>query len=217
MRIDGDDIALPERFDKQTEYLRGHPGCVLVGSRVWETDADGDPLGEYPTLSDHEEIDAFHFQMKGPALIHPSIMMRRDAVLAIGGYRNFPLSEEVDLYLRLAEHGRLGRVPDYLLKYRIHSTNYSRSPQTHERGYRVNSEILTEAYQRRNLPVTLPPPEAMPVLPLLPAVEQYHACGWRSLRAGHPRTARKYARRILARRPLSIDSWRLMYCALRGY
>jgi glycosyltransferase involved in cell wall biosynthesis len=216
-RMDADDIAMPERFEKQVDYLRTHPECAVVGSRVWDTDADGDPVAEYPTLSDHEEIDAFHFQMKGPALIHPSIMMRRAAVLAIGGYRNFVLSEEVDLYLRLAERWRLARVPDYLLKYRIHTANYSRSPQTREWSYRVNSEILTEAYQRRNLPVTLPPPEALPVVPTPPAVELFRLRGWWSLLSGHQRTARKYARRLLLKRPFARESWRLMYCALRGY
>src|SRR3954468_5693657 len=33
-RMDGDDVALPTRFEKQVTYLRDHPECVLVGSRV---------------------------------------------------------------------------------------------------------------------------------------------------------------------------------------
>ena len=47
------------------------------------------------------------------------------------------------------------------------------------------SEILTNAYQRRNLPVSLP--EALPaILPSQPVVEQYYGYGWQSLIAGHP-------------------------------
>jgi glycosyltransferase involved in cell wall biosynthesis len=86
-RMDADDIGMPERFEKQVGYLRAHPECAVVGCRVWEIDADGDTVTEWPTLSDHTEIDAFHFRLMGPALLHPSIVMRRDAVLAIGGYR----------------------------------------------------------------------------------------------------------------------------------
>jgi glycosyltransferase involved in cell wall biosynthesis len=216
-RMDADDIAMPERFEKQVDYLRTHPECAVVGCRVWETDADGDTVTEYPTLSDHDEIDAFHFRLMGPALLHPSVMMRRAAVQAIGGYRSFAVSEEVDLYLRLAEHWRLGRVPDYLLKYRIHGTNYSHHPQTVERSYRANCDILIDAYRRRNLPASLPPPETVWGIPTLSAIEQDYICGWRSLLAGHPRTARKYARRLLIRRPLARESWRFLYCALRGY
>jgi glycosyltransferase involved in cell wall biosynthesis len=216
-RMDADDIALPERFARQIEYLRAHHEHVVVGCRVWETDEEGDPYAEYPTLEDHEEIDAFHFRLQGPALLHPSVMMRRDAVLAVGGYREFAVSEEVDLFLRLAEYGRLARVPDFLLKYRIHTTNYSRSPRTRERSYRANCDILIDAYKRRNLPVVLPPPEPQWPPRVFSRFEQYWGLAWRSLGSGYPRTARKYAWRVLARRPLSPDSWKLMYCALRGY
>ena len=213
-RMDADDIALPERFARQVEYLRAHPDCVAVGCRAWEVDADGDPIGEYPTLEVHEEIDAFHFQIKGPALLHPTVTMRRDAVLAVGGYRDFPIGEEVDLFLRLAERGRLARVPEFLLNYRIHASNYSRIAAAWERSYRVNCEILADTYRRRDLPATLPPPTLQPDPP---SGEVDWAWAWRSLYSGHLRTARKYARRVLASRPLSPDSWKLMYCALRGH
>ena len=153
---------------------------------VWEIDAEGDLIREYYTLSDHDEIDAFHFQMRGPALVHPSIMLRRDAMLAVGGYRSFAI-EDVDLYLRLAEYGRIARLPEFLLKYRIHSANLSLSPAAQAWCYPVLSEILTDTYQRRNLPVSLPPPEAVTGSPPLSTIEQYLTVGWQSLLAGHPR------------------------------
>jgi glycosyltransferase involved in cell wall biosynthesis len=205
-RMDADDIAMPERFEKQVDYLRTHPECAVVGCRVWETDADGDPVTEYPTLSDHEEIDAFHVRLRGPALLDPSVMMRRAAVQAIGGYRNFAVSEEIDLYLRLAEQWRLGRVPDHLLKYRVHGANYSHNPKTIENSYRANCDIVIDAHQRRRLPVSLPPPESVPAFVSVPAIELYHLRGWSSLLSGHPRTARKYASRLLFTRPLARES-----------
>ena len=62
-------------------------------------------------------------------------------------------------------------------------------------------EILTETYQRRNLPVNLPPAETVWCVPTLSAIEQFYERGWRSLLSGHVRTARKYARHLLIRRP----------------
>jgi glycosyltransferase involved in cell wall biosynthesis len=217
-RMDADDIAMPERFERQVGYLQAHPECAVVGCRVWEIDADGDTVTEWPTYSDHDEIDAFHFRLTGPALLHPSIVMRRDAVVAIGGYRQFAVSEEIDLYLRLAEHWRLGRVPEYLLKYRVHTTNYSRDMKTQATSYRANCDILVDAYRRRNLPVRLPP-EVVPTGDpnFVHSTEWQKILGWRTLLEGHVRTARKYARRVLAKRPFSPESWRLMYCAVRGY
>jgi glycosyltransferase involved in cell wall biosynthesis len=216
-RMDADDISVPGRFARQVEYLRGHPECVLVGSRVWEADADGDPVAEIPTLADHEEIDAHHFQAKGPAVPHPSVMMRRDAVLAVGKYHDYPLSEDVDLFLRLAEHGKLARVPEFLHIYRLHDSNYSASAESWEQSYRIHCRILTETFRRRGLPEVFPPPTPVPPPSEPPSFELDWACAWRALLGGHPRAARKYARRALARRPLSIESWKLMYCALRGH
>ena len=218
-RMDADDIAMPERLRKQVEYLQAHPECVMVGCRVWRCDQEGDPVGECPTLQDHEEIDAFHFLMKGPALIHPSVMMRRDAMLAVGGYREFRI-EDIDLYLRLAECGRLARVPEFLLNYRVHSDNVSFtnvSSAFHDRSYRELCQIVTDAYRRRNLPVSLPPPEALPDGPTPPSVERDKAWAWQALVSGHVYTARKYARRVLAKAPWSTESWRLVYCAIRGH
>ena len=47
--------------------------------------------------------------------------------------------------------------------------------------------------------------------------ERDYALGWRALSSGHVRTARKYARRLLAKRPLWTASWKLAYCSIRGY
>jgi glycosyltransferase involved in cell wall biosynthesis len=221
-RMDADDVSLPERFQHQADYLRAHPECVLVGCRVWHCDAEGDPLHEYPTLGDHEAIDAFHFQMRGPALMHPSIMMRRDAVLAVGKYRDFAMSEEVDLYLRLAEHGQLVRLPQFLINYRIHDCNHSFNPCMREVSYRANCTIIPDACRRRNIPL-VPLPALSDFLtittpgPEIPPAMRDRVRGWQGLGSGHVRTARKYARRVVAKAPFSIESWRLMYCAIRGY
>jgi glycosyltransferase involved in cell wall biosynthesis len=217
-RMDADDIAMPERLALQADYLQAHRDCVMVGCRVWRCDEEGDAVGEYSTLEEHEDIDAFHFRMTGPALVHPSVMMRRDAVMAVGGYRAFRI-EDIDLYLRLAERGRLARLPAFLLKYRIHSSNLSVtnvSSALHERSYRELCEIVTDACRRRNLTVSLPPPDALPDGPSPPSVERDKAWAWQALNAGHVRTARKYARRVVAQAVFSIESWRLMYCAIRG-
>jgi glycosyltransferase involved in cell wall biosynthesis len=215
-RMDADDIALPERFQKQVDYLREHPECIVVGSRVWEMDAEGDVVREFFSLDNHEAIDARHFQMRGPALVHPSIMMRRDAMLAAGGYRPFYI-EDIDLYLRLAERGRLARTPEFLLLYRVHSTNASFTNNDHVRNYRELSQMLSDAYQRRNLPVSLPPPEVLIPEDPWPIVDKYRLTGWTALASGHARTALKYARRALAKKPLSLETWKLVYCAIRGY
>ena len=65
------------------------------GSRVWEADVDGASDGRVLHPLYHEEMDAFHFTMHGPALVHPSVTIRRDPLMAVGGYHNLPIAEEV--------------------------------------------------------------------------------------------------------------------------
>ena len=154
---------------------------------------------------------------------HPSIMMYRDAVLAVGKYHPIKTSEDVDLFLRLAEYGRIANIPEVLLKYRYHETNVSNAASFHKTLDWEYWEIIRDAHRRRNLPELSMPPEAVRRSPEAetppPETQQNNTeiWAWWALGSGYVRTARKHARRVLASAPFSPRSWRLMYCAIRGY
>ncbi len=219
-RMDADDIAVPERFARQVEYLRARPECVLVGSRVRIIDPDGDPLCEWCTEQEHEALDA-HFLRgeRGMGICHPSVMMRRDAVLAIGKYRAFA-NEDTDLWLRLSEYGRIANMPEVLLDYRVHAGNVTNTMTYLAKVNRAFEDMIRDARRRRNLPEAANPPGGasppMPARPWASPVSDREIWAWWALGAGHVKTARKHARRVLAREPLSTRSWKLLYCALRG-
>src|SRR5436305_692215 len=86
-RADADDITLPHRFETQVRYLGEHPECVAVGSRMLMIEPYGSPLyiSDHPLT--HEEIDRDLLLGKGWALPQPVAMMRRSAVMKVGGYR----------------------------------------------------------------------------------------------------------------------------------
>ena len=114
-RMDADDVALPERFERQIQYLDDHPECVLLGSRVIIIDPDGDPLREMGDALTHEEIDNALMNAMGQLVYHPSVMFRRQVVLDLGGYRpEYYLTEDLDLFLRLAEVGRVANLAEPL-------------------------------------------------------------------------------------------------------
>jgi glycosyltransferase involved in cell wall biosynthesis len=215
-RMDADDISLPDRFQQQISYLHAHPEYVLVGSRVLLIDPDGDPLCDWCTIEDHEAIDAFNLEGKRGTLIsHPVVMMRRSALVAVGKYRNFSMMEDFDLFLRLAEYGRLTNLPDVLLKYRMHPNNISNTPEHRKRVHQVAWEMIHDARQRRHMcPVPIPPEPTVSATTSGDEQEKW-AC-W-ALGAGHLQTARKYALRGLAKAPFSPRAWRLAYCVIRGY
>jgi hypothetical protein len=148
-------------------------------------------------------------------MCHPAIMMRREAVLAIGKYRPFEVIEDIDLFLRLAEYGRIANRPEVLLQYRTHANNISKAASYHEAIRRVYGEIVRDARRRRNLPEVPipPPPEPGPPETRRAELEKW---AWWALGSGQVRSARKYVRRLLAAAPFSPRSWRVAYCAARG-
>ncbi len=212
--MDADDISMPQRFDKQTAYLRSHPDCVLVGSRILTIDPFGSPLYEPNHKLSHEEIELQLLSGVGWAIVHPAAMMVREHVMALEGYRvQMEPSEDLDLFLRLAERGQIANLSDVLLRYRQHikSVNHTRFDEQN----RATLTIVTEAYKRRG--VTLPPNWKLPERGILPMKKEIDMWAWVALKNGNISAARKHAVALMRMAPFSLSSWRLMYCALRGH
>jgi glycosyltransferase involved in cell wall biosynthesis len=125
-RIDDDDVALPHRFDVQRRFLDANPGVALVGSAFQRIDTAGNVLGvvRYPT--EHAAIRR-RLRCDNP-ICHSTVMMRREAVLAVGNYRRpFRRSLDFDLWLRMVERFELRNLPDVLVQYRVHRNNVTSS------------------------------------------------------------------------------------------
>lgn len=121
-RLDADDRALPERFDRQVRYLETHPSVGLLGSWAREIDESGNRRGTLrpPTLP--EDID--RLLMNANPFVHSSVMFRADAARRLGGFRPaFRAAEDYDLWLRIAEVARLANLPEVLVEYRMHGGN----------------------------------------------------------------------------------------------
>lgn len=123
-RLDADDIAYPGRLARQVAAFRAEPALVLLGSAVDRIDERGTRNGLISYATSHEELVAI--LPRANAFVHSSIMMRSEAVAAAGGYRSlFSGSEDYDLWLRLAERGRIGNLADRLGAYRVHNQSFS--------------------------------------------------------------------------------------------
>ncbi|MGB7161396.1 MAG: glycosyltransferase [Tepidisphaeraceae bacterium] len=207
-RMDADDVSLPTRFEKQVAFLRANPDCVCVGARVLRVDPYGSPLSESDHKLTHEEIDRQLIEEGlGWAITHPVAMMRRDAVATVGGYREqFKTSQDLDLWLRLAEVGRLANLPEILLKYRYHSESVGFTKFEEQR--RVKSIILQDAYTRRGRTPPAEWPKA--IFTPLPVAEQLRRWARTALKAKNRDVAKKHAIDALKREPFTLDSWRVM-------
>ncbi len=212
-RMDADDVALPERFGLQLRYLRDNPDCVIVGGQIRLTDPDGAPVLAPELATDHDRIEAKLLGGFGMELTHPAVMMRKSALDQAGGYSiDAKHAEDLDLFLRLAEVGRLANLEQTIHHYRQHPASVNRV-YAHEQ--RVNiARILADAHRRRGLP----PPDMEFRHPDPPAgAELWRMWAWGALQLGETKTARKYAARLLRARPFARESWKAIYCSWRGY
>src|SRR2546421_327450 len=216
-RLSRHHLSIPERLEKELAYLRDHRDCVCVGGNVLLVDQVAMPLFVMPEVEfGHETIDGA-LMAGGWPIVQGACMYRRDAVVGVGGYReDLSLHEDMDMFVRLAERGKLENLPDVLLQYRRHY----RSITFRESGgsEKIVTGILQDARERRGLPE---PREPVPksngrVADNIEILWRCRHWAWMSLKARHVATARKYAWAGLRRAPLSTHSWRLMYCALRG-
>lgn len=100
-RHDGDDLAYPDRFEKQLAYLDANSGCVAVGGAVRLVDEEGQPMGDIVHPAPPEDADAAAAPTREPYIVHPFMTARLDSLRTVGGYRYVFHAEDTDLYWRL--------------------------------------------------------------------------------------------------------------------
>jgi glycosyltransferase involved in cell wall biosynthesis len=145
-RMDADDVALPHRFATQVAALAARPEVGVVGSNYTAIDIHGRAMRDIVLPGAPETIR--ERLLLGNCIAHPTVMMRRDAVLAAGLYRaDFPLCEDYDLWLRLSETTDLINLPEILLRYRLHPAQAT--ARGLERRLRSEVEAMNDALRRR--------------------------------------------------------------------
>jgi glycosyltransferase involved in cell wall biosynthesis len=213
-RMDADDISLPHRFQTQLDYLQQNSECMAVGSWVEVMDPAGWPIRVWRYRENHEQIDEDNLgRVTGPGLAHGTVMIRTDALRQVGGYREeYAGVEDWELWLRLAEMGKLANIPEVLVRYRQHLRSSSHATRNRQRKQRT--ELLREAYQRRHLHGRLRELDSVEADLDVSPTGYFRLWGWWALTDGNIATARKYALKTLVRSPWSKSTWTLTACTL---
>ncbi|RYF24393.1 MAG: glycosyltransferase family 2 protein [Oxalobacteraceae bacterium] len=146
-RHDADDIAYPNRFERQIRYLRQHPDCIAVGSNAVIIDELDQPTRRTNYYGDVTG-DPTQIPAREPYILHPFLMMRAQALRAADGYRHVLHAEDTDLYWRLLGQGRLYNLKDELGCYRIHSNSLTSGSVQNGRVGSVYSTLSAVSYQR---------------------------------------------------------------------
>ena len=211
-RMDADDVALPERFARQVEFLRCHPEVDVVGGAQEHIDSQGHLLFVQGEPEEHEELQELALTGVCP-INHPSVMMRREAVLAVGGYRvEMMPAEDFDLWLRMGEHGRLANLTDVITRYRVHESSVSALMPSRQIGHM--QEAVDGACDRRGIPR-----RTLHIEPWRPADrESKHMFllrhGWGGFHRGDRPAALHFGLHAVRLMPWRKESWILLACAI---
>ena len=124
-RMDADDISLPQRFERQVEYMDQNPQVGIVGSQMNVFDDRAGLNGKFNVPCAHNQIAwALLF---GRSFAHPSIMIRRVLFEKFGGYdESFHVAQDHELWGRMIWATRFANLPDVLIDYRSHIFSTSR-------------------------------------------------------------------------------------------
>ncbi len=119
-RIDGDDVNLPQRLERQVAFMQAHPEVGVLGSMTEHIDEHGHQRpGWYYPVQDAEIRWRSRWQT---SFCHPTVMFRRSAVLAAGNYRDFQV-EDFDLWVRMSLVTEFHNLSEPLVQYRRYSSS----------------------------------------------------------------------------------------------
>ena len=118
-RMDSDDISTAHRLEFQWAVICERPDIDVICS--WHAEFEGDPDKPFCVKETPETHESIVKGLKWRNLLsHPTIVVRKELLREIGGYRSdFGLLEDWDLYVRLALNGaRFFAVQEPLVKVR---------------------------------------------------------------------------------------------------
>lgn len=123
-RMDADDVALPDRLEKQWHRISEDKELGLLGGHIHVINDRGDTgaLIRFP-VGTQEISERLYY---GSPVAHPAVIMRRDLVRKLGGFRSFYRHcEDYDLWLRMSECARIDNLDEVVLRYRRHGDSVS--------------------------------------------------------------------------------------------
>jgi glycosyltransferase involved in cell wall biosynthesis len=122
--LDSDDIWIhKEKLAKQVAILESEPQCAVVGSFIHIINETGSTLATNSYQTTDQEIRK-HILVRNQ-FANSSVLMRKTLLDQTEGYRKFDMAEDFELFLQLGLVGTMANIPEYLIAYRVHTTNIS--------------------------------------------------------------------------------------------
>ena len=143
--MDGDDIALPQRFEKQIAYLKQHPKVDVLGSCISEFSIDPKQPDNHRKPPEYH-TDILKYATYTSPVNHMSVMYKKSAVMSAGSYQNVNTLEDYHLWIRMLVQGSVfANIPEVLINAR---TGENMLMRRHGWKYFYNEvKLAQDAYQ----------------------------------------------------------------------
>lgn len=121
-RMDADDISFNNRIELQVKKFENNPKLDVLSGSIIKIDENDNEIGKCIYQVDSKRINKT--LLKADIIVHPSVMFKRERIMAIGNYRNFPTAQDFDLWLRcVTSNYNIDVMSDTILYYRVRSTS----------------------------------------------------------------------------------------------
>lgn len=147
-RMDADDYCMPDRCQKELEYMVSHPEIDCVGTNVEEFYGDTSNIVAHVVLPEtHEQI--WKFAKKRNPIRHPSLLYKKSAVLRSGNYRHLRFSQDYSLIVDLMQAGcKAYNIQEPLTYMRVTHDFYKRrsGSKYFKINYTLNKSFLDQGF-----------------------------------------------------------------------
>ncbi len=142
IRMDADDISLPNRLEKQVSFMEANIDIGISGSSMLllnKKEVDNRLL-EVKTCFKQLKINLLDYSV----IFHPTAIIRKDILIRHNlHYRNeYLYAEDYDLWVQISKVSKLGNIKDPLIKYRMHDKNSSILQKTKQKSTHI--QIIKE-------------------------------------------------------------------------
>jgi len=144
-RMDGDDISLPDRLMEQVRFLDENKDVAVLGCRVPMIDSNSRKINrEFPYYQTNKGIRRA-LPFRNP-LMHPALMFRKSALLAVNGYKYGNSAEDYEMFIRMARNPDLKfhNLDKVLFTYRRHNLQATNLNRVKSNYYEKSGFLFTE-------------------------------------------------------------------------
>ncbi len=125
LRMDADDIAMPQRFERQLDFMESRPEVAVLGTAMREF-RDAQAMTRYKPVKESHEAILKQLPWRNP-MNHPTVCFRAAVINEAGGYPDLPFLEDYYLWARLmAEGHRFHNLAEALHLYRFDDNTLGR-------------------------------------------------------------------------------------------